>query len=60
MQATSVADPPVTPPKRGHCLPVRKSTIQLGVRVAQNDSDLIEHDGIARAVIENTVRAYAQ
>jgi hypothetical protein len=34
------------------------------VRVAQDVSDLIEelteHDGTARAVIENAVRAYAQ
>ena len=51
-------------PKRGRGRPRREPTIQLGVRVAQDVSDLIEelteHDGTARAVIENAVRAYAQ
>lgn len=51
-------------PKRGRGRPRRESTIQLGVRVAQDVSDLLEertdHDGTARAVIENAVRADAQ
>ena len=51
-------------PKRGRGRPRREPTIQLGVRVAQDVSDLIEelteHDGTARAVIENAVRASAQ
>ena len=63
VQAASVAQPPAAP-KRGRGRPRREPTIQLGVRVAQDVSDLIEelteHDGTARAVIENAVRAYAQ
>lgn len=63
VQATPVAEPMVAP-KRGRGRPRREPTIQLGVRVAQDVSDLIEelteHDGTARAVIENAVRAYAQ
>ncbi|MFI7743738.1 hypothetical protein [Kocuria rhizosphaericola] len=55
---------PTAAPKRGRGRPRREPTIQLGVRVAQDVSDLIqeltEHDGTARAVIENAVRAYAQ
>lgn len=51
-------------PKRGRGRPRREPAIQLGVRVAQDISDLIEelteHDGTARAVIENAVRAYVQ
>ena len=58
------AQPSVATPKRGRGRPRREPTIQLGVRVAQDVSDLIEelteHDGTARAVIENAVRAYAQ
>ena len=57
------AQPPGAP-KRGRGRPRREPTIQLGVRVAQDVSDLIEelteHDGTARAVIENAVHAYAQ
>ncbi|MEB2529156.1 hypothetical protein [Kocuria rosea] len=65
----AVSSPPVqaapaAAPKRGRGRPRREPTIQLGVRVAQDVSDLIEelteHDGTARAVIENAVRAYAQ
>lgn len=63
-QAAPVAEPAVAAPKRGRGRPRREPTIQLGVRVAQDVSDLIEelteHDGTARAVIENAVRAYAQ
>ena len=63
VQATPAAEPPAAP-KRGRGRPRREPTIQLGVRVAQDVSDLIEelteHDGTARAVIENAVRAYAQ
>jgi hypothetical protein len=63
VQATPAAELPATP-KRGRGRPRREPTIQLGVRVAQDVSDLIEelteHDGTARAVIENAVRAYAQ
>ena len=63
VRATPVAEPPVAP-KRGRGRPRREPTIQLGVRVAQDVSDLIEelteYDGTARAVIENAVRAYAQ
>ena len=51
-------------PKRGRGRPRREPAIQLGVRVAQDVSDLLEerpdHDGTARAVIENAVRADAQ
>ncbi|MCC5781707.1 hypothetical protein CRM73_01855 [Kocuria sp. CCUG 69068] len=58
------ASPTAVAPKRGRGRPRREPTIQLGVRVAQDVSDLIEelteHDGTARAVIENAVRAYAQ
>ncbi len=57
------AEPPAAL-KRGRGRPRREPTIQLGVRVAQDVSDLIEelteHDDTARAVIENAVRAYAQ
>ncbi|WP_424348037.1 hypothetical protein [Kocuria sp. CH-021] len=64
IQAAPVAEPAVAAPKRGRGRPRREPTIQLGVRVAQDVSDLIEelteHDGTARAVIENAVRAYAQ
>ena len=64
VQAAPAAQPPVAAPKRGRGRPRRELTIQLGVRVAQDVSDLIEelteHDGTARAVIENAVRAYAQ
>ena len=64
LQATPAAEPPSAAPKRGRGRPRREPTIQLGVRVAQDVSDLIEelteHDGTARAVIENAVRAYAQ
>ena len=63
VQAAPAAQPPGAP-KRGRGRPRREPTIQLGVRVAQDVSDLIEelteHDGTARAVIENAVRAYAQ
>lgn len=63
VRTAPVAEPPATP-KRGRGRPRREPTIQLGVRVAQDVSDLIEelteHDGTARAVIENAVRAYAQ
>ena len=63
VQTAPAAEPP-TAPKRGRGRPRREPTIQLGVRVAQDVSDLIEelteHDGTARAVIENAVRAYAQ
>ncbi|MFI7482460.1 hypothetical protein ACH9EU_08575 [Kocuria sp. M1R5S2] len=63
-RATPVAESSVDAPKRGRGRPRREPTIQLGVRVAQDVSDLIEelteHDGTARAVIENAVRAYAQ
>ena len=63
VQATPAAEP-MAAPKRGRGRPRREPTIQLGVRVAQDVSDLIEelteHDGTARAVIENAVRAYAQ
>ena len=62
--AAPVAEPTAAAPKRGRGRPRREPTIQLGVRVAQDVSDLIEelteHDGTARAVIENAVRAYAQ
>ncbi|MFC4905572.1 hypothetical protein [Kocuria oceani] len=62
VQAAPAAQPPAA--KRGRGRPRREPTIQLGVRVAQDVSDLIEelteHDGTARAVIENAVRAYAQ
>ena len=64
VQATQTAEPTAATPKRGRGRPRREPTIQLGVRVAQDVSDLIEelteHDGTARAVIENAVRAYAQ
>ena len=64
VQAASAAEPTAAAPKRGRGRPRREPTIQLGVRVAQDVSDLIEelteHDGTARAVIENAVRAYAQ
>ena len=64
VQAAPAAEPPVAAPKRGRGRPRREPTIQLGVRVAQDVSDLIEeltqHDGTARTVIENAVRAYAQ
>ena len=64
VQAAPATEPPVAAPKRGRGRPRREPTIQLGVRVAQDVSDLIEelteHDGTARAVIENAVRAYAQ
>lgn len=64
VQAAPVAEPAVAAPKQSRGLPRREPTIQLGVRVAQDVSDLIEelteHDGTARAVIENAVRAYAQ
>ncbi|MEX3510820.1 hypothetical protein VVR84_14885 [Kocuria carniphila] len=61
VQAAPTAEPTVAAPKRGRGRPRREPTIQLGVRVAQDVSDLIEeHDGTARAVIENAVRAYAQ
>ncbi|GAB2628737.1 hypothetical protein GCM10009696_36780 [Kocuria himachalensis] len=63
VQAAPTTEPPAAP-KRGRGRPRREPTIQLGVRVAQDVSDLIEelteHDGTARAVIENAVRAYAQ
>ena len=63
VQAAPAAEPTAAP-KRGRGRPRREPTIQLGVRVAQDVSDLIEelteHDGTARAVIENAVRAYAQ
>lgn len=63
VQAAPVAEP-TTMPKRGRGRPRREPAIQLGVRVAQDISDLIEelteHDGTARAVIENAVRAYVQ
>ncbi|MEX5265771.1 hypothetical protein RF640_17275 [Kocuria sp. CPCC 205231] len=63
-QTAPAAQPAVAAPKRGRGRPRREPTIQLGVRVAQDVSDLIEelteHDGTARAVIENAVRAYAQ
>lgn len=56
-------EPPVAP-KHGRGRPRREPTIQFGVRVAQDVFGLIEelteHDGTARAVIENAVRAYAQ
>lgn len=62
--ATPAAQPSLATPKRGRGRPRREPTVQLGVRVAQDVSDLIEelteHDGTARAVIENAVRAYAQ
>jgi len=62
--AAPAVEPPVAAPKGGRGRPRREPTIQLGVRVAQDVSDLIEelteHDGTARAVIENAVRAYAQ
>ena len=64
VQAAPVAEPTTVAPKRGRGRPRREPTIQLGVRVAQDVSDLIEelteHDGTTRAVIENAVRAYAQ
>ncbi|GEO97303.1 hypothetical protein [Kocuria turfanensis] len=64
VQAVPAEQPAVAAPKRGRGRPRREPTIQLGVRVAQDVSDLIEelteHDGTARAVIENAVRAYAQ
>ena len=64
VQAAPAAEPTAAAPKRGRGRPRRETTIQLGVRVAQDVSDLIEelteHDGTARAVIENAVRAYAQ
>ncbi|MEX5296897.1 hypothetical protein QYM41_16590 [Kocuria sp. CPCC 205268] len=64
VQAAPAGEPTVAAPKRGRGRPRREPTIQLGVRVAQDVSDLIEelteHDGTARAVIENAVRAYAQ
>ena len=64
VQAAPVAEPTTVAPKRGRGWPRREPTIQLGVRVAQDVSDLIEelteHDDTARAVIENAVRAYAQ
>ena len=64
VQTAPAAEPAVAAPKRGRGRPRREPTIQLGVRVAQDVSDLIEelteHDGTARAVIENAVRAYAQ
>ena len=64
VQAALTAEPPAAVPKRGRGRPRREPTIQLGVRVAQDVSDLIEelteHDGTARAVIETAVRAYAQ
>ena len=64
VRAAPAAEPPAAAPKRGRGRPRREPTIQLGVRVAQDVSDLIEelteHDGTARAVIENAVRAYAQ
>ena len=63
VQAAPAAEPTAAP-KRGRGRPRREPTIQLGVRVAQDVSDLIEelteHDGTTRAVIENAVRAYAQ
>ncbi len=63
VQAAPAAEPTAAP-KRGRGRPRREPTIQLGVRVAQDVSDLIEelteHDGTARAMIENAVRAYAQ
>ena len=62
--STPAEEPTAAAPKRGRGRPRREPTIQLGVRVAQDVSDLIEelteHDGTARAVIENAVRAYAQ
>ena len=55
VQAAPAAEPTAAP-KRGRGRPRREPTIQLGVRVAQDVSDLIEelteHDGTARAVIE--------
>ena len=64
VQAAPAAEPTAAAPKRGRGRPRREPTIQLGVRVALDVSDLIEelteHDGTARAVIENAVRAYAQ
>lgn len=64
VQAAPAAEATAAAPKRGRGRPRREPTIQLGVRVAQDVSDLIEelteHDGTARAVIENAVRAYAQ
>ena len=63
VQAAPAAEPTAAP-KRGRGRPRREPTIQLGVRVAQDVSDLLEertdHDGTARAVIENAVRADAQ
>ena len=59
VQAAPAAQPSVATPKRGRGRPRREPTIQLGVRVAQDVSDLIEelteHDGTARAVIESAV-----
>lgn len=64
VQTAPATEPTSAAPKRGRGRPRREPTIQLGVRVAQDVSDLIEelteHDGTARAVIENAVRAYAQ
>lgn len=64
VQAAPAAEPTAAAPKRGRSRPRQEPTNQLGVRVAQDVSDLIEelteHDGTARAMIENAVRAYAQ
>ncbi|MUN63424.1 hypothetical protein GMA12_09770 [Kocuria sediminis] len=64
VQTAPAAEPAAGATKRGRGRSRRESTIQLGVRVAQDVSDLIEeltgHDSTARAVIENAGRAYAQ